>query len=59
AAASVQAVPAWQALRVQLRAQLPSSQQRELDDIDRNLAVLGAHVREQAAAVPPTGAAAR
>ncbi|MGE8240422.1 MAG: hypothetical protein ACN6OL_09070, partial [Stenotrophomonas indicatrix] len=59
AAASVQAVPAWQALRVQLRAQLPSSQQRELDDIDRNLAVLGARVREQAAAVPPTGAAAR
>jgi len=59
AAASVQAVPAWQALRVQLRAQLPESQRRELDEIDRNLAALGARVREQAAAVPPTGAAAR
>jgi len=59
AIASAQAIPAWQALRVQLRAQLPPPQRRELDDIDNNLATLGARVREQAAEVPPTGAAAR
>jgi len=57
--ASAQAIPAWQALRVQLRAQLPPSQRHELDDIDNNLAALGARVREQAAEVPPTGAAVR
>lgn len=57
-AASAQAVPAWQALRVQLRQQLPASQRDALDAIDANLALLGAHLREQAAA-PATGAAVR
>ncbi|MEG0185157.1 MAG: DUF4105 domain-containing protein [Stenotrophomonas sp.] len=58
-AASTQAVPAWQALRQQLRAQLPPAQRRELDDIDANLAALGERVRQQAAATPATGAAVR
>ena len=56
--ASAQAVPAWQALRVQLRQQLPVKQRDEMDAIDANLARLGAHLREQAAA-PATGAAVR
>lgn len=58
ATASAQAVPAWQALRVQLRQQLPARQRDEMDAIDANLAELGVHLREQAAA-PATGAAAR
>jgi hypothetical protein len=58
-AASSRAVPAWQALRRQLRGQLPAAQQRELEDIDRNLAVLGERVRRQAADAAATGAAAR
>ena len=58
AAASATAVPAWQSLRQQLRAQLPDGQRAELDDIDTNLAALGRHLREQAAA-PAAGAAAR
>ncbi|WP_428991933.1 DUF4105 domain-containing protein [Stenotrophomonas maltophilia] len=58
ATASAQAVPAWQALRVQLRQQLPVKQRNEMDAIDANLAALGARLREQAA-TPATGAAAR
>ncbi|WP_286071836.1 DUF4105 domain-containing protein [Stenotrophomonas sp. 57] len=58
ATASAQAVPAWQALRVQLRQQLPARQRDEMDAIDANLAEVGVHLREQAAA-PATGAAAR
>jgi hypothetical protein len=58
ATASAQAVPAWQALRVQLRQQLPAGQRNEMDAIDANLAALGARLREQAAA-PATGAAVR
>lgn len=58
ATGSARAVPAWQALRVQLRLQLPNRQREEMDAIDANLDALGAHLREQAAA-PPTGAAAR
>ncbi|MBN4998042.1 DUF4105 domain-containing protein [Stenotrophomonas maltophilia] len=58
ATASAQAVPAWQALRVQLRQQLPEKQRNEMDAIDANLAALGARLREQAAA-PATGAAVR
>ncbi|MGF6417108.1 hypothetical protein ABH900_000569 [Stenotrophomonas sp. AN71] len=58
AAASTRAVPAWQALRVQLRQQLPATQRSELDAIDANLAALGAHLREQAA-TPATGAVVR
>ena len=50
AAASATAVPAWQSLRQQLRAQLPAGQRQELDDIDANLAALGQYLREQAAA---------
>ncbi|WP_194430747.1 DUF4105 domain-containing protein [Stenotrophomonas maltophilia] len=56
--ASAQAVPAWQALRVQLRQQLPARQREEMDAIDANLAALGAHLRTQAAG-PATGAAVR
>ena len=59
ARASAQAVPAWRALRVQLRARLPQAQQREMDAIDANLAVLGAHLRSQAAGASATDAAAR
>ncbi|WP_404830728.1 MULTISPECIES: DUF7844 domain-containing protein [Stenotrophomonas maltophilia group] len=58
ATASAQAVPAWQALRVQLRQQLPSRQRDQMDAIDANLAELGAHLREQAA-TSVTGAEAR
>jgi hypothetical protein len=58
ATASAQAVPAWQALRVQLRQQLPAGQREEMDAIDANLAALGAHLRTQAAS-PATGAAVR
>ncbi|WP_434556850.1 DUF4105 domain-containing protein [Stenotrophomonas sepilia] len=58
ATASAQAVPAWQALRVQLRQQLPARQREEMDAIDANLAALGAHLRTQAAG-PATGAAVR
>ncbi|QNG78708.1 hypothetical protein GPNADHDJ_02927 [Stenotrophomonas maltophilia] len=58
ATASAQAVPAWQALRVQLRQQLPAQQREEMDAIDANLAALGAHLRTQAAG-PATGAAVR
>ena len=58
ATASAQAVPAWQALRVQLRQQLPIRQCEEMDAIDANLAALGAHLRTQAAR-PATGAAVR
>ncbi len=58
ATASAQAVPAWQALRVQLRQQLPIRQREEMDAIDANLAALGAHLRTQAAR-PATGAAVR
>ena len=58
ATASTQAVPAWQALRVQLRQQLPAGQRNEMDAIDANLAALGAHLRKQAA-TPATGAAVR
>ena len=58
ATASAQAVPAWQALRVQLRHQLPAGQRNEMDAIDANLAALGARLREQAAA-PAIGAAVR
>ncbi|MCM2526360.1 DUF4105 domain-containing protein [Stenotrophomonas maltophilia] len=58
ATASAEAVPAWQALRVQLRQQLPVGQRNEMDAIDANLAALGAHLREQAA-TPATGAAVR
>lgn len=50
ATASAQAVPAWQTLRLQLRQQLPLAQRRELDAIDANLATLGEHLRQQAAA---------
>ncbi|WP_428999944.1 DUF4105 domain-containing protein [Stenotrophomonas maltophilia] len=49
ATASAQAVPAWQALRVRLRQQLPVKQRDEMDAIDANLAALGAHLRTQAA----------
>ncbi|MBA0445973.1 DUF4105 domain-containing protein [Stenotrophomonas maltophilia] len=56
--ASAQAVPAWQALRVQLRQQLPARQRDEMDAIDANLALLGAHLRKQAA-TPAIGAAVR
>ncbi|WP_422347515.1 DUF4105 domain-containing protein [Stenotrophomonas sp. DR009] len=56
--ASAQAVPAWQALRVQLRQQLPVKQRNEMDAIDANLAALGAHLRTQAAGTA-TGAAVR
>ncbi|HEL5575471.1 TPA: hypothetical protein UOK25_004299, partial [Stenotrophomonas maltophilia] len=58
ATASAGAVPAWQALRVQLRQQLPAGQRNEMDAIDANLAALGARLREQAA-TPATGAEAR
>lgn len=58
ATASAQAVPAWQALRVQLRQQLPIRQREEMDAIDANLAALGAHLRTQAAGTT-TGAAVR
>jgi len=58
AAASARAVPAWQSLRQQLRAQLPQAQRRELDDIDANLAALGEQLRRQAAE-PVTAAAVR
>ncbi|WP_295574064.1 DUF4105 domain-containing protein [uncultured Stenotrophomonas sp.] len=58
ATASARAVPAWQALRVQLRQQLPVKQRGEMDAIDANLAALGAHLREQAV-TPSTGAEAR
>lgn len=58
AAMSAQAVPGWQALRVQLRQQLPAQQRAEMDAIDANLAALGAHLRRQAA-MPATGEAAR
>lgn len=58
ATASAHAVPAWQALRVQLRQQLPAQQREEMDAIDANLAALGAHLRTQAAG-PATGAAVR
>ncbi|HDS1113165.1 TPA: DUF4105 domain-containing protein, partial [Stenotrophomonas maltophilia] len=58
AAMSAQAVPGWQALRVQLRQQLPAKQRAEMDAIDANLAALGAHLRRQAA-TPATGEAAR
>ncbi len=58
ATASAEAVPAWQALRVQLRQQLPAGQRNEMDAIDANLAALGARLREQAA-TPATGAEAR
>ncbi|KRG52204.1 DUF4105 domain-containing protein [Stenotrophomonas maltophilia] len=58
ATASARAVPAWQALRVQLRQQLPVKQRNEMDAIDANLAALGAHLRTQAAS-PATGAAVR
>lgn len=58
ATASAQAVPAWQALRVQLRQQLPEKQRNEMDAIDANLAALGARLREQAA-TPAIGGAAR
>ncbi|KAG0751924.1 hypothetical protein G6F24_013924 [Rhizopus arrhizus] len=58
ATASAQAVPAWQALRLQLRQQLPVNQREEMDAIDANLAALGAHLRTQAAS-SPTGAADR
>ncbi|RIA32219.1 uncharacterized protein DUF4105 [Stenotrophomonas sp. AG209] len=58
ATASAQAVPAWQALRVQLRQQLPIRQREEMDAIDANLAALGAHLRMQAAGTA-TGAAVR
>ena len=51
-------MPAWQALRVQLRQQLPAGQRNEMDAIDANLAALGARLREQAA-TPATGAEAR
>lgn len=49
ATASTQAVPAWQALRQQLRAQLPAAQRQELDAIDGNLLALRRHLRTQAA----------
>lgn len=55
---SAQAVPGWQALRAQLRQQLPAQQRAEMDAIDANLAALGAHLRRKAA-TPPTGEAAR
>lgn len=58
ATASAQAVPAWQALRVQLRQQLPARQRGEMDAIEANLAALGAHLRTQAGS-PATGAAVR
>ncbi len=58
ATASAQAVPAWQALRVQLRQTLPAPQRDEMDAIDANLTTLGAHLREQAR-LPATGAEAR
>jgi len=58
ATASAQAVPAWQALRVQLRQQLPAKQREDMDAIEANLAALGAHLRTQAAN-PATGAAVR
>ncbi|MBH1741404.1 DUF4105 domain-containing protein [Stenotrophomonas maltophilia] len=58
ATASAEAVPAWQALRVQLRLQLPAGQRNEMDAIDANLAALGARLREQAR-LPATGAEAR
>ncbi|WP_329891716.1 DUF4105 domain-containing protein [Stenotrophomonas sp. SMYL11] len=58
ATASAQAVPAWQALRVQLRQQLPEKQRNEMDAIDANLVALAARLREQAA-TPAIGAAAR
>ncbi|MBA0433075.1 DUF4105 domain-containing protein [Stenotrophomonas maltophilia] len=58
ATASAQAVPAWRALRLQLRQQLPVNQREEMDAIDANLAALGAHLRTQAAS-SPTGAAVR
>ncbi|MBA0329776.1 DUF4105 domain-containing protein [Stenotrophomonas maltophilia] len=58
ATASAEAVPAWQALRVQLLQQLPVGQRNEMDAIDANLATLGARLREQAA-TPATGAAVR
>jgi hypothetical protein len=57
-AASAAAVPAWQSLRQQLRAELPAAQRQELDDIDANLAALGHRLREQAAA-PAAGVAVR
>ncbi|WP_313139779.1 DUF4105 domain-containing protein [Stenotrophomonas sp.] len=49
AQASAQSVPAWQALRLQLRAQLPPKQRQQMDAIDANLAVLSTRLREQAA----------
>ncbi|KAF1017304.1 MAG: hypothetical protein GAK31_00567 [Stenotrophomonas maltophilia] len=49
-AASARAVPAWQALRQQLRAQLPQRQRSEMDAIDANLAALGERLRRLAAA---------
>jgi len=58
ATANAQAVPAWQALRIQLRQQLPVKQRNEMDAIDANLAALGAHLRTQAAGTA-TGAAVR
>lgn len=58
ATASAQAIPAWQALRVQLRQQLPAKQREDMDAIEANLAALGAHLRTQAAN-PATGAAVR
>ncbi|WMJ69026.1 DUF4105 domain-containing protein [Stenotrophomonas sp. 24(2023)] len=58
AAASVQAVPAWRALRQQLRAQLPAARRQDMDTIDANLAALGARLR-LLAAEPATAAAVR
>jgi hypothetical protein len=58
ATASAQAVSAWQALRMQLRQQLPAQQRQDMDAIDANLAALGAHLRKQAAGTA-TGAAVR
>ena len=50
ATASAQSVPAWQALRQQLRAQLSSAQRAQMDAIDANLAALAERLRGQAAA---------
>jgi len=50
--------PRVEALRQQLRAELPAGQRQELDDIDANLAALGNRLREQAAA-PAAGVAVR
>jgi hypothetical protein len=56
---SAQGVPAWKALQLQLRQRLPVAQQRELATIDRNLARLGARMRDLARQDGVTAAAVR